>query len=218
MIINRLLLASVIPATTADDSRYFLNAIRLENGGPNVAAIATNGHVLIKASAPIVSMPDDEFPACGPELAPTHTAMVPKAIAVDLIKATKPGKRNEHKIITGAKIGTDAAGNTIAVTTDLQNVRTFDVSASKDAIFPEYGRVLDSASKHAIAASLILGVPVLRALLAAAEAGDAPSIRFEVPATDPICGYVDDPIRASWHVKADPDVTIEAIAMPMRAS
>lgn len=220
MIVHRLILASVLPATTKDDTRYALDSIQVQNGGPNVRATATDGHILITATAPISAMPDADYPNKGPELEPTHTAMIPATVAAEIIKATKQTGRKRgvttFPILAGTKIGT-AGDRTIAVTTDLQDTRTYDLTPDADGgSFPDYDRIIKNTGTDP-AVTVTLGVPVLRALIAAAMAGDANGITFKIPANNPTHSVVMDALAVTWSVKSDPQIEVMAVAMPMRA-
>jgi hypothetical protein len=206
----------VLPAATSEDTRYFLNAVQVQNGGALVRATATDGHVLITATTPAAAMPDADYPAVGPELAHATEALLPAAIVAQVIKATK-GKHT-IPILAGVKIGTDAAGRSLAVTTDLDATQTHDFTYRGDApTFPQWDRVMSAAEKAPAGVKISLGVPVLAAILkAAAAGGGVRSITFEIPANDKT-GAVIDPLRAHWTVTdRSGDVAVTAIAMPMR--
>jgi hypothetical protein len=215
MLIHRLLLASVLPAVAKDsDTRYYLQAIKLQNGGPTVRATATDGHVLITATGPIASMPEADFPA-GADLVDTHSALMPRATVAAIVKGTK--KTMPGSVLAGTKIGINPAGHTVALTTDTTDTQAYNLSAAADQAsnFPDFDRVVASAEKCEPAATVIIGVAVLEALIAAAKAGEAGSIKFLIPATNEARGSVMDPFRATWTIKGDTGITVNAVAMPM---
>ena len=184
MIVRKETLQAVLPATTKDDTRYFLKAILVE---PNGRCIATNGHIMLLATDEHPE-PDAEYPAKGgliPEFkgSPDVGVLLPGDVAEGLIKAMPQGKRSSIPILHGVQISTNGDEGYTVVATDLESVRTGHLQANgKDQTFPKYERVLVPADRPHL--KVCLSTEVLKALIKSAEAAcdtKLTTITFEIP-------------------------------------
>lgn len=183
MIIRKETLQAVLPATTKDDTRYFLKAILVE---PSGRCIATNGHIMLLATDEHQE-PDADYPAKPgiPEFksSPEVGVLLPSDMAEGLIKAMPKGKRSTIPILNGVQIGTNGEEGFNVVATDLESVRTGHIQADgKDGTFPKYERVLVPADRPHLKVSL--STEVLKALIKSAEAASdtkLTTITFEIP-------------------------------------
>lgn len=184
MIVRKETLQAVLPATTKDDTRYFLKAILVE---PNGRCIATNGHIMLLATDEHPE-PDVEYPSKGgliPEFkgSPDVGVLLPCDMAEGLIKAMPKGKRSTIPILNGVQVGTNGEEGFTVVATDLESVRTGHLQANgKDQTFPKYERVLVPADRPHL--KVCLNTEVLKALIKSAEAAcdtKLTTITFEIP-------------------------------------
>lgn len=178
MIIKKQVLAAVLPATTFHDTRYHLRGV---NVLPDGTAVATDGHVLLMAkdNSPI---PDAEFPQI--QGAPFHGTPERNVILdADVIKrllAVMP-KKSTIPVLQAVQVSKNGSDQTFTVAaTDLQTPIVSNVDMSDGKNFPDHVRVLPAADKPGVV-PVILGVPVLEALIKAAKAIEAKGIRFEIP-------------------------------------
>lgn len=211
MLIRRETLQAVRPATTAEDTRYFLAAIQIE---PTGVCVATNGHILIKASE-ASPMPAEDFPIVPgvPEhtTAPTGPILMSADIADRLCKATPKGPR-AMPVLRTVQITTNGDGSSYAAATDLTVPIVVKLTPDGQN-FPAYDRVIP---KDRPTLAIVLGVPVLEVLIKSAKAIGATSIRLELP-TGSEClskthGTINTAITATYH---GADVEALAVLMPM---
>lgn len=212
MIIRRETLAAVIPATTADDTRYYLDALCIE---PDGRVIATNGHVLLIATdkAP---QADADFPSV-PGAAFNGTPEGQTLVKSDIIKslmAVMP-KRSTIPILGSIQLSQNGTPQTATlVATNLQTPCVATVTREPDVNFPQYERVFPKAPA---VVRIILAVEVLETLIKSAKAiatkNSSPRITFDIPANGRD-GVVDGAIRVSMQ---GVDVDVAGVAMPMRS-
>lgn len=212
MIIRREALAAVIPATTAEDTRYFMDALCIE---PDGRVIATNGHVLLIATdkAP---QPDADFPTV-PGAAfngtPEHQTLV-KTDVVKSLMAVMP-KRSTIPILGSIQVSQNGTPQTATLAaTNLQTPCVATVTREADMNFPQYERCIPTTPA---AVRVILSADVLETLIKSARAiatkKSAPRITFDIPANGDD-GIVAGAIRVSMQ---GIDVDVTGAAMPMRS-
>ncbi len=212
MLIRREVLAAVLPAVTDDDTRYFLSKVQIR---PDGEVRATNGNIAILASGVDgYRFPDEDFPTIPG--APFHgdpsgSILVDEPTIKRLIGATDKGKRSLPvlRCVQVSRNGSELTSTLSA--TDLKAPITATIVSEPTENFPELDRVMPAADK-ADTVALVLGVPVLEALLKAAKAIDTRTIRFDVP-TDGKDRAVLTAIRVT---ATGPDAKIVAVAMPCR--
>jgi hypothetical protein len=167
VIIRREVLKAVLPATTADDTRYMLNGVQIR---PDGAVVATDGHVLLIArdSHP---QPDEEFPSGGTLPAFTGNPAAPIVVARDLINkliAAMP-KKSSIPILGSVQVSANGDGGAVVSAKDLQVPCTVHVPKETDGRqFPPYDRVLPADDRPEL--RVCLAVNVLEALIKAAKA------------------------------------------------
>lgn len=224
MIIRRETIKAVIPATSHDDTRYFLTAVQIE---PDGTVVATNGHVLLTAKDRSAFV-DADFP----QTARTSTQPVPSPDKPVLLKAETAErligampKRSPIPILQAVQIAQDDKG-AYAVATDLQIPVTVDLEfpGENDAgQFPSWRRVMPKDDQPY--AAVKLGVPVLEALIKAAKAvttqkvHSGPFITLEIPiALEAYAGkdHTKGLISAFRVRIAGTDVDVDGCAMPVR--
>lgn len=220
MIIRREALQAAMAAVTADDTRYFLNAIQAEPD--NNRLVSTNGHVLliVTDTAP---MDDADFPiVAGAEFHgnPDKPVLMPADIVTKMIKAMP--KRSTLPILGAAQLARNGSPDTATLaSTDLQAPTVATIKPS-DATFPQYDRVLVTDEKLGDHVSLCLSVDVLETLCKAARAVQAgvkstrsnpTTITFDIPTRSTKTKAVEDAVRVSMKGS---DVSITGAAMPCR--
>src|SRR4029450_3088825 len=212
MLIRRETLQAVRPATTTDDTRYFLAGIQIL---PSGACVATDGHVLIKASEPY-PLENADFPTVPGMPADTTEPSAPILIASDvaekLIKAT--AKRTPIEVLKTIQVMTNGDGSSYAVATDLAVPIVVKLTPDPVRTFPTFERVIPDSDRPTV--TIVLGVPVLETLIKSAKAIGATSIRFTLP-TEAKCqskaqGVINTAITATYK---SADVEVFAVAMPM---
>jgi DNA polymerase III sliding clamp (beta) subunit (PCNA family) len=181
MIVRKEMLQAVLPATTDDDSRYFLRAILIE---PDGRCLATDGHILLVARDEHPE-PDADFPSV--DAAPFHGSpekgvLLPTTSAQSLLK-TIP-KKSTIPILHGVQISTNGEKGCTVVATDLQSINTVHVQENgKDGTFPNYKNVIPPADRPCI--SVCLSLQVLKDLIKSAEAVEPSkklqTITFSIP-------------------------------------
>jgi hypothetical protein len=177
MLIHKSLLLATMPATTDKDQRYFMDAVRVE---PTGTVVATNGHILIKATDANPTA-DEDFPQVA--TAPFHgNIAAPVLVSTDICKrliAAMP-KRDTLPVLHTVQVGRNGSDSTAQLTvTDLNMPVSVTISEADTHSFPAYERVFPNPTRAAV--TIRLGVPVLQALLKSAKAIDASSIRFDLP-------------------------------------
>ncbi len=209
MIIRREALNAVLPATTADDTRYFLHALLAEPANHRV--IATNGHVMLfatdnepQADADFPTVPGAEF----------HGDPAPICIDADIARsmiAAMP-KRPTINILASAQLSQNGSEETATIAaTNLSAPCTATIKRQEADQFPNYERVIPKADRAVV--RVALGVPVLEALIKSAKAvcaKDKGVITFEIPteARDVVS-------VCSLTIKGE-TVTVTGLAMPCR--
>jgi hypothetical protein len=209
MIIKRETLNAVLPATTAEDTRYFLDAILAEPEKHRV--LATDGHIMLIATDNY-PYADADFPAiAGAEFhADPDPICISTAIAKSMI-ATMP-KKPTIEILAAAQLsrnGSDATATLAA--TDLQAPRIATLHRDDTAKFPAYQRVLDVSQSTV---RVTLSVVVLEAMIKSAKAVSknkrVPLITLDVPTDKPeVCSQLGITI-------AGDTVTVTGVVMPCR--
>ena len=211
MIIRRETLNAVLPATTADDTRYFLDAVLVEP--TRHRAIATDGHIMIIATdnSPLA---DEDFPAiAGAEF---HGDPAPIAIPAAIVRsmiATMP-KKSSRPILATVQVGQNGSEETATIAaTDLQAPRVATI-AKDDRRFPAYERVMSVAAPSV---KVAIAIDVLETLIKSAKAvcgtgkrEKKPIVTFEVP-----IGAAEVTTAIGFTVSGL-DVTVTGVAMPCR--
>lgn len=224
MIVRKKTLQAVLPATTSDDSRYFLKAILVE---PDGSCVATDGHILLLARDPHPE-PDADYPSKGvPEFkgSPEVGVMLPRDVAEGLIKAMPKGKRQTMPILNSVQISSNGDEGFTVVATDLDSVRTGHIQANgKDQTFPNYERVMVPADRPHL--KLCLSTAVLKALIKSVEAVDTSkpqTITLEIPTEDQYqgkavskAGQPDGHIASAIRVTFGTSIKVEGVVMPCR--
>lgn len=234
MLIHRDVFESVLPATTTEDTRYYLAHVHVR---PDGTVEATDGHIALIAKAAESATPDADFPSQGiPELTEIPAPiLVDAAIVRSLISATP--KREQLPVLSQIKIGQNGAGAVLCAT-DLQapRIAQLEAEASDARRFPTLDRVRVPADRPAI--KIRFGVEVLEHLCKAAKAAYKQSghaeatILFSIPTEAQYQGKVSGEIT-----EADPNpgwvpngyveagvridirstyVAIEGVALPFR--
>lgn len=231
MLIRREVLAAVLPALNdLDPARPSLSKVQIL---PTGEARATNGHIAIMASGiDGFRFSDGDFPVVpGAPFheSPTTPILVDEQTIKRLIGATQKGARSFPVLncIQIGKNGTDTAH--LLAATDLHAPLTATVQTDPQEQYPDLAKITPAADK-ADTVPLVLGVPVLEALLKAAKAiagsKRMQTIRFDVPIGSGdrrvFRGPNDAPeelheitgaIRATAY---GPDAKIVAVVMPCR--
>jgi len=220
MIIRREALQAALAATTADDTRYFLNAVQVR---PDGSVAATNGYVAFIVSDSS-NMADADFPIVpGAEFhgSPAGNVLVSADVCKRLIKGTEQGKRSMPilRCVQVSKNGSEETATLAA--TDLKIPTVATVTKDPDANFPVLERVIPKADKEGIV-SIVLGTEVLEQLIKATNAikGErfSKGIRFDIPTherdrMDKI-GTVCSAVRVT--VKTAEGLELVGAIMPMR--
>ena len=185
MIVRRQTLIAALAATTAEDTRYFLHSIRLEP--EHNRAVATDAHVLlmIEDAHPELDADFPSIPGADFSQEPTPPFCLPADIAKAMIGTTP--KKSTIPILSCIRAGRNGDPNKITVAApDLTapRVATIHDVGENAQRFPAYDRVIPRADRPEI--SVLLGVPVLEALIKAAKAINddtkiPPVIRFSLP-------------------------------------
>jgi hypothetical protein len=220
MIIRREALSAALAATTADDTRYFLNAVQID--AAKHCVVATNGHILLVATD-TNPQADTDFPAIpGAEYHgdPASAVLADADIIRAMIAATP--KKTSIGILTSVQLGANGSDNTAVLSaTDLKAPRVA-VLTNEGRNFPNYERVLPKAGRPGV--RVCLSVEVLDALVKAAKvvrsgvnsnSHQIATITFDVPtsATDLQDNAV---ITALGITMKGADVTVTGAAMPCR--
>lgn len=233
MIIRKETLLAVLPATTKEDKRYFMDAVRLTPA----QALATNGHVLLIAKEE-TPQKDEDFPIVpGADFHgdPDQPVVIPTDIIRSMI-ATMP-KSATLPILDTIRVGANGApGSMLVAATDLQAPRVAVVDMT-DIVFPQFERVLLAEDRPEIGA--YIAVDVLETLIKSAKAicgsgrrGRKAVIRFGFPLdANERAGVPTDAVDASGEtIMAPGDVTgriridiaghdglsVSGVAMPCR--
>jgi len=216
MIIRREAINAVLPATTEDDTRYYLKSVAVETDG---RLMATNGHILLIASDN-AKQDDADFPTLpGAEYHgnPVGQTLI-EASTLKRVVAAMP-KRATMPILSSAQLSKNGSDQTATLaSTDLQVPCIATITATGDR-FPNVEQVLKSADAVDKRITLCLGVPVLEALIKSAKAikgKGQQTITFEIPANGQTMkhGVVTDAVKVSM---TGDDVTVHGLAMPCRA-
>jgi hypothetical protein len=209
MIIRREALTAALAATTADDTRYFLHAMRLEPAAHRVTA--TNGHVLIVATdrAPL---PDADFPIVpGAEF---HADPDPVCLSADVAKsliAAMP-KKARFPILGCVQVSKNGSPNTYTVAaTDLQAPRVATVDTTDAGQFPNTDRIWPAIDRPEV--QVCFAVDVLETIIKAAKAVSGKKkalITFGVPTETP---HV---VQAVKLTIAGESIDVSGLAMPCK--
>jgi len=224
MIIRREALAGALAATTADDTRYFLNAVQVRQNG-DVAA--TDGHVafIVHDNRPMDTADFPTVPGADIHGEPARDVLVPFETAKRLIAATPKGKRGAGSIpvLAGIQVGRNGAeGVTVLAATDLSVPAVATIQHDPNGQrFPELDRVIPAADAARVRVSL--AVPVLEAIIKAAKAVHGSkrlqTITLQIP--EP-AKHVDDAKPQNTIVSAlrleivGDDLTVTGAVMPCR--
>jgi DNA polymerase III sliding clamp (beta) subunit (PCNA family) len=214
MIIRREMLQAVLPATTSEEKRYFLDGVQAEPAKHRV--VATNGHVLLIATDR-EPQADADFPIVpsAPFTEDPSSAFIPSDICKAMI-GTMP-KKSTIPTLRSAQLSRNGSETTATIAaTDLQSPRV--ATLSNDQQFPSYDRVLPAADRPEI--TLSLSVAVLKTLLDAANAispkgsrrPTVHTITFGIPVTD--AGKIVDTAITIKATSAEVELT--GVAMPCR--
>lgn len=210
---------AVLPAASKDATRYQLCGVHVTARGDRTQATATDGKILARVTAP--TMPEEEFPAAGGELAPVGDRGVilrsenASAIAKDL----RTGARGPHPFTSYARVGmAPIPGNTLGAT-----VVTFPAGpgsaivragADVDASYPDCDRIFGDAvsASFLVDPEILLRAAKILADVAKASGRDAPKVLVELPEPGS-SGQVDRPIRCSF--EGSPGHLAEVLIMPL---
>jgi hypothetical protein len=177
MLLKRELLSTVRPAVTDADTRYTLSSIQIN---PNGAVVATNGHILIKATE-LHPIPNADFPVVPgvPECVtdPTAPILLPADLADRLIKAMP--KRSSLPALYTVSVTVNGDGSAYAAATDLQAPTVAKLTPEEGQTFPAYDRVFPDKDRPVV--SILLGIPVLEVLIKSAKAAGAKGIKLALP-------------------------------------
>jgi hypothetical protein len=227
MIIRRETLNVALAATTADDTRYYLNAVQADPAKHHV--VATNGHILLVATE-ANPWPDCDYPTIlGAEYhdEPATPVLIDADTCRSLIAAMP--KKSSLPILTCAQLSTNGSPSTFTVAaTDLKarSVTVIDMAESR-ATFPTYERVMPKLDRPSV--NVILAVDVLEQLIKAAKAANGSNkstakITFNVPTGKADLDMPKDSddtqgrlvMSALGVTMTGPDVTVTGAAMPCR--
>lgn len=164
MLIKRQVLSAVLPATTIEDTRYYLTGIQIL---PDGRCVATDGHILLVAKDEH-QQDDKEFPSKGmPEFlrSPTEPVVVGREIVAKLIAAMP--KRGCIPILEYAQLGTSEGGAVICAT-DLTAACVVELPADEQQQFLDYARVLPKKDRPEL--TVHLAVEILEKIIKAAKA------------------------------------------------
>jgi hypothetical protein len=214
MIVRREAFAGALAATTADDTRYFLNAVQVRQNG-DVAA--TDGHVafIVHDNRPMETADFPTVPGADIHGEPAQDVLVPFDTAKRLIGATAKGKR-ALPILAGIHVGRNGAeGVTVLAATDLAVPAVATIQHDPNgARFPELDRVVPAADTARVRVSL--AVPVLEAIIKAAKAVSGSkrlqTITLQIPEADKQNAIVS---ALRLEIAGD-DLTITGAVMPCR--
>jgi hypothetical protein len=229
MLLKRCAVEAAIAVTCDDNSRYYLNAIKIS---PDGAIDATDGMIALQLRGRD-PLPDAEYPAKGlPAFvaSPTAAFLLPTPAAETLIKATP--KKPRIPVLGCLQVGEDADGVYVAAT-DLESVtvKRIDANDPQAAQYPNFDRVLPAKDRPAI--KVILSATLLKDLIAARIAsanGDKTiaGIAFYIPTEDQYQGRkaptpeapdgapdgeLTSAIRVEWETH---HVTVTGAIMPCR--
>jgi DNA polymerase III sliding clamp (beta) subunit (PCNA family) len=226
MIIRREALNAALAATTADDTRYFLNAVQVNPD--KHAIIATNGHILLVATdkAPQLNADFPIVPGAAFHGSPVAPVLIP-ADSCRAIVAAMP-KRSSIPILGSAQLSTNGSPSTFTLaSTDLAAPRIATIDTTDAGNFPAYERVMPKLDRPSV--NVIMAVDVLEQLIKAAKAAQGSDkrtakITFNVPTgkadLDMPKGSDDTQGRmvssALGVTITGPDVTVTGAAMPCR--
>lgn len=206
MIIRRETLQAALAATTADNTRYFLNAVQAEPATHRV--VATNGHILLIATDNH-PMDDADFPViAGAEFhgSPEGRIVLDADICKGMI-ATMP-KKTPIPILKAAQLSVNGSPSTVTLAaTDLQAPRVATINTADTRQFPAYERVMPTGDSL----PMCLAIDVLEQLIKAAKAVGSKHITFDVPTK-----YDKGVMTAVGVTMLADDVTVTGCAMPCR--
>lgn len=219
MLIHRNALLAVLPACLKnDDSLYtHLSAVAVQ---PDGLAIATDGYVLITARSRTARTEADFPPVQGiPADAPgvEHNVYLrPEQITRLLMAMPSPRQRGASSILQHVRIVASAEGRAHAVATHQDPVIvTVPTAADPTVSFPRWHRVLPPPERPI--RTVILGLPVLKAVIKAATAAGCTSLVLEIP-TEPTHYTTDSvltaAIRVTGHTSDVELVAVVAVSMP----
>lgn len=166
MIIRRETLKAVLSATTANETRYNLDAVQIQLDG---SVVATDGHVLLVAKEHDPHK-DEDFPVKDItefKGSPDKPVLLPRSLAEKLIAALP--KRSAVPILDAVQVSTDGEAGSVISATDLEV--PYVVRLPKDdngQRFPAYAHILPAADRPAL--TVRLAVNVLQAVIKAATA------------------------------------------------
>lgn len=220
MIIRREALHAAL-AATAEDTRYYLNAVQLEPAAHRV--VATNGHVLLIVTdhSPF---PDADFPSiAGAEFHgdPAGAILAGADIVRAILSATP--KKTSIPILTCAQLGANGTEQSATLAaTDLQAPRVATLTNEMDGRqFPQYERAIPKADRPGV--RVTLAVDVLEQLIKAAKAikpgaRSHPMITFDVPTEEQHIDKADHrTVTAALGITMKGDaITVTGAAMPCR--
>lgn len=223
MIIRRETLNAALPATTHDDTRYFLSKVQIT---PSGEVRATDGHIAIIAKDRH-RLPDEDFPIVPG--APFHgdpssPVLVDATTIKRLTAGTPKGKRMPIPVLCGIQISRNGSDHTFTLAaTDLKAPVVATVETVNGENFPTLERVFPAADKVGTV-PMVLSVEVLENLLKCAKAVQGAkrfqAIRFEVPIgrrdrfiADGKLGMVSSAIRVT--VEGE-ETEVVAVVMPCR--
>lgn len=231
MIIHRDTLKVALLATTADASRYYLDAVQVH---PDGRVVSTNGHMLLVVRD-TNAQPDGDFPQ-PPHTVPFATTpdvavCIPAPLALKLIAAT--AKKSTIPILACVQVGLNADGAPFATATDLDTALSSPLPHGPDAPrFPKFEHVLVPADRPHLSVTFSGTYLVALAKAAALINKDAlgGTVEFQIPTetkyqqtrtvtpeqgdpfTEPT-GQINAQVRI---VIAGPERTLEGVLMPVR--
>lgn len=214
MLIRKETFQAAMCATTADDTRFYLNAVQLH---PDGRVVATNGHILLIAKGKD-SLTDEDMPIIpsAPFIGSPTTPVLLLAPTVARVIAGIPkstGRGVRLPVLQTVQISTTDPDGAVTLASTDGAIPTVATVLPTDERFPNWERVIPSADQKTV--DLCLGIPVLEALLKAAKITcgakyPTPTITFTIPTAAPIV------ISAVGISISGADVDVTGVAMPCR--
>lgn len=235
-LIRKEILNALVLATTADDTRYFLNGIQIttdEDG--KLTAQATDGHMLLRFKGESGEVAD--FPLVrGAKLEKASKVLIPTPVAKTLagllskVKSSLPILGN---VLVGSapRVGADDEDRATLVITNLEEEHVVTVRQGEVDRFPNTAPLWKMRAESP-SVEVTLGAEILQRLAAAAKATLSRSVQFSVPLLSevdalgvrfggPEVGTVDGvvmPMRDDHTEKRDPLAILKAATMALPAS
>src|SRR5207249_1505596 len=180
MILRRETLKAVLPAVAERGDAAALQHVQVE---PDGACVATDGHLLLKATA-TNRFDDADFPRNADRgmppfvTSPTTAFLLPKLAVDRLIKATPT--KTPIDILKAVQATVNGDQRPTVSATDLEAVVTVQAVDPADGHrFPDYARVLSAADQPVL--RVTLAVDVLASLIQSAKAIGAKTATLAIP-------------------------------------